>query len=36
MERKYTWEKYDESDLKKMNAFNEEYKTFLSACKTER
>lgn len=36
MERKYTWEKYDESDLKKMNAFNEEYKAFLSACKTER
>lgn len=36
MERKYAWEKYGENDLKKINAFNEEYKTFLSNCKTER
>ena len=37
MERKNAWSKYtSEKDLKKVMAFGEEYRQFLSACKTER
>lgn len=36
MERKNAWEKYSNSDIKKVNAFAEEYRQFISECKTER
>lgn len=36
MERKNAWEKYSEEDKKQVFSFAEEYKTFLSDCKTER
>ncbi|MCD8324998.1 MAG: aminopeptidase [Clostridiales bacterium] len=36
MERKNAWEKYTEEERTKVFAFAEEYRQFLSACKTER
>lgn len=36
MERKNAWEKYSEEDKKKVFDFAEEYRQFISACKTER
>ncbi len=36
MENKNAWEKYRDKDLKKVNKFAEEYRQFLSECKTER
>lgn len=36
MERKNAWKKYSDEDKKKVFAFADEYKAFLSACKTER
>ena len=36
MERKNAWEKYTASEQKKVFAFAEEYRKFLSECKTER
>ncbi|MCD8300271.1 MAG: aminopeptidase [Clostridiales bacterium] len=36
MERKNAWEKYTEEEKAKVFAFAEEYRQFLSACKTER
>lgn len=36
MERKNAWEKYDNEGIKKVFAFNEGYKEFMSKCKTER
>ena len=34
--KKNAWEKYDSKELKKVFEFNEEYKRFMSKCKTER
>lgn len=36
MESKNAWEKYSDKDLKKVDKFAEEYREFLSECKTER
>ncbi|MGN0160698.1 MAG: aminopeptidase [Lachnospiraceae bacterium] len=36
MENRLAWEKYDAKELKKVNQFAEEYRGFLSECKTER
>ena len=36
MERKNAWEKYSEEDRKKVFDFAEEYRGFISRCKTER
>lgn len=36
MERENAWEKYDEEEMQKVFGFAEEYKTFISECKTER
>ena len=36
MEKNNAWKKYSEEDKKKVFAFAEDYKAFLSACKTER
>ncbi|MCD7981707.1 MAG: aminopeptidase [Clostridiales bacterium] len=36
MERKNAWEKYSEEELGRVFDFAEEYRAFLSACKTER
>ena len=36
MERKLAWNKYSKKDLKALNEFAEEYKKFLTECKTER
>ena len=36
MERKNAWESYSEEELKEVFAFAEDYKAFISACKTER
>ena len=36
MEREYAWKKYSEEDKKKVFEFAEEYRNFLSNCKTER
>lgn len=36
MESKNAWEKYGEKELKKVDKFAEEYRKFLSECKTER
>lgn len=36
MERKNTWQKYSEEELKKVFDFAEDYKEFISLCKTER
>lgn len=36
MENKIAWEKYSDKDLKKVDKFAEEYRMFLSECKTER
>ena len=36
MERKNAWESYSSAELKKVFAFAEEYRSFLSDCKTER
>lgn len=34
--RKNAWEQYDEAELKKVFAVSEDYKAFISTCKTER
>lgn len=36
MERENAWKKYSDADMKKVFAFSDGYKDFLSACKTER
>ena len=36
MERKNAWEKYSDKEKEQVFSFAEEYRTFLSACKTER
>jgi len=36
MESKNAWEKYSDKELKKVDKFAEEYREFLSECKTER
>ena len=36
MERKNVWLKYDEAEKKAVYDFGEEYRIFLSECKTER
>lgn len=36
MENKLAWDKYDAKELKKVHAFAEDYRTFISECKTER
>lgn len=36
MERDNAWEKYDEAQMKKVFGFADEYKEFISECKTER
>jgi len=36
MEKKIAWNKYDEKAKKEVFSFNEDYKEFLSTCKTER
>ena len=36
MYRKNEWEKYDEAALSEVMSFNESYKEYLSASKTER
>ena len=36
MERKLAWEKYDEKECAEVFAFAEEYRKFISDCKTER
>lgn len=36
MEKKTAWEKYDNNELKDVNVYAEEYRNFLSRCKTER
>ena len=36
MERKNAWESYKEKDVKKVMSFAEDYRQFLSSCKTER
>ena len=36
MERKNAWEKYSDEELKQVFSFAEEYKKFISDCKTER
>lgn len=35
-EKKNTWLKYDEKELEKVMAYSEEYRKFISDCKTER
>lgn len=35
-EKKNTWLKYDAAELEKVMAYNESYRKFISACKTER
>ena len=36
MERKNAWKKYSDEDKKNVFTFAEEYRTFISECKTER
>jgi len=36
MKEKNAWLKYDDSQIKEIFTFNDEYKTFISDCKTER
>jgi len=36
MEKKISWSKYDDKAKKEVFSFNDEYKEFLSTCKTER
>lgn len=36
MDRQNAWEKYSESELKKVYSFAEDYRKFISECKTER
>ena len=36
MERKNVWKSYSEEEKKKVFAFADEYKSFISTCKTER
>lgn len=36
MKEKTAWEKYDEKELEKVYALSEEYKEYISKCKTER
>ena len=36
MYKKNAWSKYNDQDMKKLNAFCDDYKEFLSICKTER
>lgn len=36
MKEKTAWEKYDEKELENVYALNEEYKEYISKCKTER
>ena len=36
MEQKNVWETYSTKQLKELEALNEEYRGFLSECKTER
>ena len=36
MYKKNAWSKYNDQDMKKLNEFSEDYKEFLSICKTER
>ncbi len=36
MERKLAWERYTTEDLQALDAFAEQYKAFISQCKTER
>ena len=36
MKKELAWDKYDESELKKVFALSDEYKKFISDCKTER
>lgn len=36
MERDNAWEKYDEADIEKVFGFADEYRNFISECKTER
>ena len=36
MERKNAWEKYQGENKAQVFAFGEDYKKFISACKTER
>ncbi len=36
MERKNAWKKYSEEKRKAVFAFGEDYKKFISDCKTER
>ena len=36
MFKKNAWQKYDEKELEKVMKFSEDYKDFLSSCKTER
>lgn len=36
MERQNAWEKYSESEMKKVFSFAEDYRKFISECKTER
>ncbi|MCI2061157.1 MAG: aminopeptidase [Eubacteriaceae bacterium] len=36
MERENAWKKYSDADMERVFAFSEEYKSFLTNCKTER
>ena len=36
MEKKNTWETYNESQLKEVDVFADQYRCFLDAAKTER
>lgn len=36
MERKNAWKKYSDEDKKNVFTFADEYRTFISECKTER
>ena len=36
MERKNAWKKYSDKDKNNVFTFADEYKTFISECKTER
>lgn len=36
MERKNAWKKYSDEDKNNVFTFADEYKTFISECKTER
>lgn len=36
MYQEYAWKKYDKQALEKLNQFSEDYKNFISDCKTER